>query len=328
MNTRTTAPYNDGVAYWQAIFPHMEVLEPGHSSTVQSYRIAEVDWSADEIWTWWNSMRPISSTRLAIDDDQMPKERATIPPQLSEEEWPGSWWREEGRQYTRRHEYPRSIGHSVPLNTQDLSVPSTVAHRAVRTPSRRPANLDEVLMDLAMISQEAGEEGIPVPSLQLLEEGRQYARRYEYPRSIGYFVPLNRQDLPVPSTAAQRVVQTPSRRPTKLDEALMDLALISQEAEEEGIPVPSPQLLKVAEQVLEALYAVDQRRYSVYSTLDGHIELDAQAPFGSKIVVTCDANGTARCIVYEEGAFEIQKYENPFEIPDAFVRAALGRIPV
>ena len=299
MNPRTTAPDSGGVAGWKAVFPHMDVLETGHSSTVQSYRIAEVDGSADEIWPWWQAMRPVSSTKLAIDDDQMPKEQVDVLTQLPQERWTESSWREEDRQYARRHVYLRNIGYIVPLDRQDLPVPSTAAHQTV---SRRPANLDEALMDLA--------------------------RPHEYRRSIGYIVPLNRQDLPVPSTAAHRVVQTASRRPTNLDEALMDLAMISHDAEEEGIPVPSPQLLEVAEQVLKALCAVDQRRYSVYSTLDGHVELDAQAPFGSKIVVTCDANGTARCIVYEEGVFEIQKYENPFDIPDAFVRAALSRISV
>lgn len=112
--------------------------------------------------------------------------------------------------------------------------------------------------------------------------------------------------------------------PQDLQEALLDLYSLRTIAAEEGENVPNYDTLNLAERVLRAMYRVAPRPYAVYSMLEGDIAIDAHSPYGSKLVVICDASGSARCLLYIGDEFERREYHDPAEIPDKFIVDALN----
>ena len=113
--------------------------------------------------------------------------------------------------------------------------------------------------------------------------------------------------------------------PPDLLEALLDLYDAPRTAEEDGDIVPDRDTLLRAEDILRAMYRTDPRPYSVYPMPYGDIAIDAHSPQGSKVVIMCDPNGTARCLVYLNGESDIREYHDPSVIPDSFVRDALQK---
>ena len=121
---------------------------------------------------------------------------------------------------------------------------------------------------------------------------------------------------------------TDASEPPDLVEALLDLYSAPKVAEEEGDVVPEEQALQKAERVLRAVYRADPRPYSVYPMSDGDIAIDAHTPHGTKVIVMCDPNGSARCLVHIDGEFSQRSYDDPNIIPDRFIIDALERTQI
>ena len=83
--------------------------------------------------------------------------------------------------------------------------------------------------------------------------------------------------------------------PPDLVEALLDLYNSRKVAEEDGDVIPEEHALQKAERVLRAVYRAAPRPYSVYPMSDGDIAIDAYTPQGTKVIVMCDPDGSARC---------------------------------
>ncbi len=115
--------------------------------------------------------------------------------------------------------------------------------------------------------------------------------------------------------------------PPELLDALLDLYDAPRTAEEDGDLAPDHDTLLRAEDILRAMYRTDPRPYSVYPMPDGDIAIDAHSPQGSKVVIICDPNGAARCLVYLNGESDIREYHAPSVIPDSFqtIRQLNGR---
>ena len=113
--------------------------------------------------------------------------------------------------------------------------------------------------------------------------------------------------------------------PPDLVEALLDLYNSRKIAKEEGDVIPEEHALQKAERVLRAVYRATPRPYSVYPMSDGDIAIDAHTPHGTKVVVMCDPDGSARCLVNIDGEFSQRNYDDPSIIPDRFIMEALER---
>ena len=107
--------------------------------------------------------------------------------------------------------------------------------------------------------------------------------------------------------------------------ALMDLYSVRREAEEEDIVAPKPEAVSRAENVLRAIYKAAPRPYAVYPMPEGEIAIDAHSRRGTKVVVICDADGSARCLVYLDNEFAQKEYDDLSLIPDNFVKEALDK---
>ena len=135
------------------------------------------------------------------------------------------------------------------------------------------------------------------------------------------------------STTQSRVesstgTSTKSSDPPDLVEALLDLHSVQKVAEENGDLIPEPDALPKVERVLRALYKNAPRPYAVYPMPDGDIAIDAHSPKGTKLVVICDPDGSARCLVYLNEKFDRREYKDPSVIPDSFIMEALSKTQV
>ena len=114
--------------------------------------------------------------------------------------------------------------------------------------------------------------------------------------------------------------------PRDLADALADLADASEEAREDGLPIPSQDLLASAEQLLRKLYPVWPHRFEVYPMPDGEIAIDAPNRRGSSVLILCEPTGEVLCMVNNEGKHQRKRYTSPDDAPDVFLSEALASL--
>jgi len=111
-----------------------------------------------------------------------------------------------------------------------------------------------------------------------------------------------------------------------LNDALSDLRGARDEAREEGFSQPSDQALQNAERLLKAMYGISPRRFEVYPTPDSEIAIDAPDGQGQSVILLCDSDGGALCLVNMNGNHRRARYATTKTLPDGFVREALAAL--
>ena len=109
----------------------------------------------------------------------------------------------------------------------------------------------------------------------------------------------------------------------ELHDALRDLEDTRDEAHEEGFPAPSDAALGCARTILRSMYELSPRRYEIYPTPDGEVAIDAPGGFGRSVLLLCESDGGALCLVNMNGSHRRARYSNAKMLPDGFVREAL-----
>ena len=109
----------------------------------------------------------------------------------------------------------------------------------------------------------------------------------------------------------------------KLNDALRDLLGATNGAKEEGFPPPSGMASNNAERLLRAMYAISSRRYEIYSTPDKEIAIDAPGGHGHSVILLCNSDGGALCLVNMNGEHQRAHYSSTEILPDGFLREAL-----
>ncbi len=110
---------------------------------------------------------------------------------------------------------------------------------------------------------------------------------------------------------------------TQLLEALHDWNRVKHEAVEEGFPVPTDMALENSRRMLIGMYSISSRRFEVYPTPDGEVAIDAPGGFRRSILLLCDSDGGALCLVNINGEFRRAHYSDTDKLPDGFIREAL-----
>ena len=108
--------------------------------------------------------------------------------------------------------------------------------------------------------------------------------------------------------------------------AAKDLKEATDEAREEGFPVPSNSALEYARTILYAVYEFSPRRYEVYPTPDGEVAIDASGGFGRSVLILCESDGGALCLVNMNGSHRRARYSDAKMLPDGFVCEALAEL--
>ena len=113
----------------------------------------------------------------------------------------------------------------------------------------------------------------------------------------------------------------------ELKDALHDLDEATAEAREQNLPAPSAAALTNARRLLRAMYRISPRRYEIYPTPDDEIAIDAPGGHGRSVLLLCDSEGGALCLVNMNGAHRRARYSDADLLPDGFVREALAGQP-
>ena len=117
-----------------------------------------------------------------------------------------------------------------------------------------------------------------------------------------------------------------SRQNADLRDALLDLDRVTAEAREEGLPIPSDLALANARRLLLAIYRLSPQRFEIYPTPDGEVAIDAPGGQGRSVLLLCDSDGTALCLVNMNGRHRRARYSDANMLPDGFVREALDEL--
>lgn len=133
--------------------------------------------------------------------------------------------------------------------------------------------------------------------------------------------PLNDVGTNGPHSAIATFPQVPD---SELAETLRDLHESRAEAREEDYPIPSDTALENAERLLNAMYRISPRRFEVYPTPDGEIAIDAPGGHNRSVLILCDSQGGALCLVNMDGDHRRARYSTSRRLPDGFVREALA----
>ena len=108
--------------------------------------------------------------------------------------------------------------------------------------------------------------------------------------------------------------------------ALYDLRQATAEASEEGFLTPSDIALANANRLLKEMYGISRRRFEVYPIQDGEIAIDAPGGYGRSVLLLCDSQGGALCLVNMNGKHRRARYSSTEMLPDGFVREALAEL--
>lgn len=111
-----------------------------------------------------------------------------------------------------------------------------------------------------------------------------------------------------------------------LNDALQDLQETNNEATEEGFLPPSDMALNNAGRLLKEMYAISSRRYEIYPTPDSEIAIDAPGGYGRSVILLCDSDGGALCLVNLNGKHRRARYSSIEPLPDGFLREALTEL--
>ena len=111
-----------------------------------------------------------------------------------------------------------------------------------------------------------------------------------------------------------------------LDAALRDAITVENEALAEDFPIPSSIAQANAKKLLPLLYAIASCRFEVYPTPDAEVAIDARWHVGSSLILLCDSQGGALCLVNNRGNSRQASYSNAEALPDGFVREAIDEL--
>ena len=112
----------------------------------------------------------------------------------------------------------------------------------------------------------------------------------------------------------------------ELNDALGDLRNATDEASEEAFPFPSDVALANADRLLREMHRISPRRYEVYPTPDGEIAIDAPGEHGRSVLLLCNPEGGALCLVNMNGDHRRARYVTTERLPDRFLRDALAEL--
>ena len=96
-----------------------------------------------------------------------------------------------------------------------------------------------------------------------------------------------------------------------------------EEAAEDGFRPPSGLAVDNARRLLKSLFQAFPRRYEVYPTPDAEVAIDAHGGPGASVIVLCESDGGALCLVNIGDCQRRARYSAADTLPDGFVKEAL-----
>lgn len=101
---------------------------------------------------------------------------------------------------------------------------------------------------------------------------------------------------------------------------------VEAEAREEGFPCPSVQARSNAKQLLNGIARIYHHDIDIYPTPDGEVAIDLSGGYRRSVLVFCDADGGALCMVSLMGVHRRAHYDEAPTQPDGFMREAIAEL--
>ena len=95
------------------------------------------------------------------------------------------------------------------------------------------------------------------------------------------------------------------------------------EAQEEGYEIPGHQALDNARRILPAMHVISPRWFDIYPIPEGTIAIEASGGVGRSVIVLCESDGGALCLVTLGEKHRRARYPTAQGLPDGFIREAL-----
>lgn len=114
--------------------------------------------------------------------------------------------------------------------------------------------------------------------------------------------------------------------PPELAEAKEKLGKVTEDAREENHQLPSELAFQNARRLLPKMYEISPRYFDIYSMPDGEIAIDAPGGHGRSVILLCEPDGGALCLVTLGDEHRRARYSTARNLPDGFVREALAEL--
>ena len=122
------------------------------------------------------------------------------------------------------------------------------------------------------------------------------------------------------------VGQSTSTQMSSLEDALLDLAQIVEEALEKGFPPPNESVRSNVQRLITEIHQISSRRFEVYPMPDGGIAIDSSGKDNRWVFLHCKSDGGALCLVNVNGERDHRRYEDTDLLPDDFLRETLEQL--
>ena len=133
---------------------------------------------------------------------------------------------------------------------------------------------------------------------------------------------LDMQAVETTSALMGRNTATASFQPHLL-EAMNDLEGIRTTARDDNCQIPSELAVDNAKRILPLMHQIWAHRFDVYPMPDGEIAIDAPGGYGRSVILLCESDGCALCLVTLDGEHSRARYSTTRTLPDGFLREAL-----
>ena len=145
---------------------------------------------------------------------------------------------------------------------------------------------------------------------------------------IAIWLPKNPEDAELLSSSSGQIpsilASIADTQIKELRDALRDLRKVRHEASKEGFPQPSDAAIENATRLLPEMYHILPRRFEVYPMPSGEIAIDAPSQHERSVVLLCESDGGALCLVNMDGDHRRARYCNAAKtLPDSFLHDAL-----
>ena len=111
-----------------------------------------------------------------------------------------------------------------------------------------------------------------------------------------------------------------------LAQALDELDQVVDEAQSEGYEIPSSIAIANAESIIKCIYDNLLHPLQVYPMPDGEVAIDITNGKGSSVLLLCNSDGGALCLVNIDGNQRRAHYSTSDALPDGFISEALDEL--
>ena len=137
------------------------------------------------------------------------------------------------------------------------------------------------------------------------------------------------EEWPITATLTESIQPAPTLplpMPAELKDAIDELDDVTAYAEEIEVETPSAAAFDNAGRLLEKMYRISPRGFSVYPATGGHIVIDARGANDNIVVVSCGSDGSVLCLATIDGEDRRSWYETARTLPDGFISEALAAL--